>query len=90
MSEQGIKKHNLILENRKNLSLGGIDDVMGFNEETVTLSGSCGILVVRGENLHISKLSLETGEVTLDGKINALIYSEEKSEKSGVFARLFK
>lgn len=90
MSEQTPKKHNLILENRKNLSLGGIDDVLGFNEETVTLSGSFGILVVRGENLHISKLSLETGEVTLDGKINALIYSEDRQEKSGVFSRLFK
>lgn len=90
MSEQSLKKHNLILENRKNLSLGGIDDVLGFNEEMVTLSGNCGILIVRGENLHISKLSLDTGEVNLDGKINALIYSEEKQEKSGVFSRLFK
>lgn len=90
MSEQSLKKHNLILENRKNLSLGGIDDVLGFNEEMVTLSGNCGILIVRGENLHISKLSLDTGEVNLDGKINALIYSEEKQEKGGVFSRLFK
>ncbi|MDD5796290.1 MAG: sporulation protein YabP [Oscillospiraceae bacterium] len=90
MSEQNQKKHNLILENRKNLSLGGIDDVLGFNEEMVTLSGSCGILIVRGENLHISKLSLETGEVSLDGKIDGLIYSEDKKEKSGVFSRLFK
>lgn len=90
MSEQNQKKHNLILENRKNLSLGGIDDVLGFNEEMVTLSGSCGILIVRGDNLHISKLSLETGEVSLDGKIDALIYSEDKKEKSGVFSRLFK
>lgn len=90
MSEQNQKKHNLILENRKNLSLGGIDDVLGFNDEMVTLSGSCGILIVRGENLHISKLSLETGEVSLDGKIDGLIYSEDKKEKSGVFTRLFK
>ncbi|MGN1467840.1 MAG: sporulation protein YabP [Ruminococcus sp.] len=90
MSEQNQKKHNLILENRKNLSLGGIDDVLGFNDEMVTLSGSCGILIVRGENLHISKLSLETGEVSLDGKIDGLIYSEDKKEKSGVFSRLFK
>lgn len=90
MSEQNPKKHSLILENRRNLSLGGIEDVMGFNEEAVTLSGACGVLVVRGENLHISKLSLETGEVTLDGKINALIYPEDKAEKNGVFSRLFK
>lgn len=90
MTEQNQKKHNLILENRRNLSLGGIDDVIDFNEENVTLSGQWGILSVRGENLHISKLSLETGEVTLDGKINALIYSEDRQEKNGVFSRLFK
>ncbi len=90
MTEQNQKKHNLILENRKNLSLGGIDDVLGFNEETVSLSGTCGILIIRGENLHISKLSLETGEVTLDGKINAIIYPEDKKEKTSVFSRLFK
>lgn len=90
MTEQNQKKHNLILENRKNLSLGGIDDVLGFNEETVTLSGGFGILVIRGEKLHISKLSLETGEVTLDGKIDALIYPEDQKEKTGVFSRLFK
>ncbi len=84
------KKHNLILENRNILSLNGIDDVLGFDEETVTLSGNCGILIVKGEKLHISKLSLETGEVNLDGKINAIIYTEDSKNKSGIFSRLFK
>ncbi len=84
------KKHNLILENRNILSLNGIDDVLGFDEETVTLSGNCGILIVKGEKLHISKLSLDTGEVNLDGKINAIIYTEDNKNKSGIFAKLFK
>lgn len=84
------KKHNLILENRNILSLNGIDDVLGFDEETVTLSGYCGILIVKGEKLHISKLSLDTGEVNLDGKINAIIYTEDNKNKSGIFAKLFK
>lgn len=84
------KKHNLILENRNILSLNGIDDVLGFDEETVTLSGNCGILIVKGEKLHISKLSLDTGEVNLDGKINAIIYTEDSKNKSGIFAKLFK
>ncbi len=87
---ENTKTHNLILENRKNLSLNGIDDVLDFNEESVTLSGTCGILIIRGEKLHISKLSLDTGEVNLDGKINALVYTEHTKEKSGIFSRLFK
>ena len=90
MNEQISKKHSLILENRKFLSLNGIDDVLGFNEESVTLSGNCGILIIRGEKLHISKLSLETGEVTLDGKVNALVYTEHSKDKSGIFSKLFK
>ncbi len=90
MGEFQQKNHTLILESRKNLTLNGIEDVLGFNEQEVTLSGQWGLLFVRGDNLHISKLSLETGEVTLDGKINALVYSEEKSEKGSLLSRLFK
>lgn len=90
MYEQNLKTHNLILENRRNLSLNGINDVLDFNEESVTLSGSCGVLIIRGEKLHISKLSLETGEVNLDGKINALVYTEVNKDKSRFFSKLFK
>lgn len=89
MNETSQKKHNLILENRQSLSLGGVNDVLGFNEEAVTLSSEAGDLLIRGEGLHISKLSLETGEVNVDGKINALIYTNVKQTK-GLFTKLFK
>jgi sporulation protein YabP len=76
--------HNLILDSRKKLSLSGIDDVSGFNEETVNLTTSLGGLIVKGSNLHISKLNLDSGDVEIEGTINSLQYMESKSQKSFV------
>ena len=83
MSEINIKKpHSIILDNRKKLSITGADDVLGFNEETVSVNTSLGNLIIRGSSLHINKLNLDTGEVEIDGLINSLQYTESKSSKS--------
>ncbi len=88
MSEQ-IKKsaHSLVLDNRHSLSLTGITDVMGFDEQTVNLSTDFGTLVIKGEALHINKLNLDSKDVSIDGTINSLIYlnNAQKSLKSKLF-----
>ncbi len=84
------KKHSLILENRKNLSLSGVSDVAGFDENTVTLITEAGELSVKGSNLHINKFSVETGELSLDGCVDSLLYSESKQQEGGFFGRLFR
>lgn len=90
MQEQkSFKPHNLTLENRKILSLNGVLDVQGFDEETVNIVTTLGVLIVKGSSLHISKLSLETSEVIIDGEIYALHYLAG-TEKKGFMARLFK
>lgn len=76
------KPHNLILDSRKKLSLSGVNDVSGFNEETVSLTTEMGGLVIRGSNLHISKLNLDTGEVEIEGMINSLQYIQSRQNKS--------
>ena len=68
------KNHTVMLDNRGKLVMTGTEDVSGFNEETVSVKTSCGCLVIKGENLHIDKLNLETGDVSIDGKINAMQY----------------
>ena len=83
------KQHNIILDNRKKLFITGADDVLGFNEEAVNVITSMGNLIVRGSSLHINKLSLDTGEVEIEGVINSLQYTESKSSKS-IMQRLFK
>ncbi len=82
MQDKMPKPHSLVLDNRNKLSLTGVNDVLGFNEETVSVNTSMGDLIIRGTQLHINKLNLDTGEVEIDGKINSLQYTESKSNKS--------
>ena len=83
--------HNVIRENRESLSISGVEDVETFNEEKVVLITQMGALSVEGSNLHINKLSVETGELQVEGEINSIIYlgDEFSNSKQGFFARLF-
>ncbi|MGN0441802.1 MAG: sporulation protein YabP [Acutalibacteraceae bacterium] len=84
------KPHGLALDCRSVLSLTGINDIGSFDTQTVMLYTDYGGLCIKGTALHISKLSLESGEVTIDGQISAMIYTESSGKKSGVLQRLFK
>ncbi|MBQ8861070.1 MAG: sporulation protein YabP [Ruminococcus sp.] len=88
MSEQIVKSsHSLILDNRNTLNLSGVTDVAGFDEQTVNLSTECGVLIIKGDNLHINKLNLDSKDVCIDGTINSLQYinTTHKSIKSKLF-----
>jgi sporulation protein YabP len=88
MSENMTKKpHMLTLDRRSLLTLAGVEDVPGFDDNTVTVRLSDATLVVKGSALHISKLSLETGDVVIDGSISSLQYlgAASKSLRSKLF-----
>lgn len=80
--------HRIELEGREKLLITGVDDVERFDENEVTLQTSAGTLVITGENLHIGKLSLDGGEVHVDGSIESLLY-EDAPRARGLFSRLF-
>jgi len=82
------KKHTLNLDNREKLSLSGVDDVSGFDENLIVLSTALGALTVRGDGLHIDRIDLEAGQLEVRGKIRELSYDEAVRE-SGFWARLF-
>lgn len=82
--------HNVIMENRHSLSLSGVRDVDSFDEQSVVVLTELGELTVRGENLHISRLDQETGELDMSGEINELLYSQLKQERKGLLARLMR
>lgn len=85
------KTHNLILENRRNLNVSGIEDVDSFDEDTIVLFTETGVLTVKGEDLHINKLSVEAGDISVEGDIYSLEYSDEDMKKGGgFFSKLFK
>ena len=83
------KPHSLTLDRPAALSLSGVEDVGSFDEQAVQLTTSGGRLTVRGSGLHMEKMSLETGEVLLSGRVDSLDY-EDTPEARGFFARLFR
>ncbi|MDR1409068.1 MAG: sporulation protein YabP [Oscillospiraceae bacterium] len=84
--------HTLSLENREGLRLTGISDVDSFDEQTVAVFTDMGELTVRGSGLHINKLSLDTGELSLEGRVDSLTYSNQAQRQSGggFFTRMFR
>lgn len=80
--------HKLSLEERKRLTVSGVAEVVSFEENAVVLHTSRGTLFVRGQDLHLKTLSLDGGQVAVDGMVTALIYEEPK-RSGGFFSRLF-
>lgn len=81
---------NLTLEDRAHLCVTGVSDVDSFDERTVTAFTQLGGLTIRGSDLHISVLNVETGELVVDGQIDALLYAESQPKSGGFFGRLFR
>ena len=72
------------------LTVSGVEDVDNFDENLVTVITPLGILAVAGENLHINKLSTESGELTVTGDIYQLTYSQDEKSSGGFFSRMFR
>lgn len=83
---------NLILENREKLSISGVNDVLSFDDEVVIVQTDLGLLTIKGENLRINKLSIDTSEVIIEGEISFMSYSDSNSQKGsgGLLGKIFK
>lgn len=83
---------NLVLENRGKLSISGVLDVFSFDDQVVILETELGLLTVKGENLRINKLSIDTSEVIVEGSICSINYSEKELDKknSSFLGKIFK
>ena len=84
---------NLILENRKKLSISGVNDVLSFDDQVVMVETELGLLTVKGENIRINKLSLDTSEVIVEGEISYLAYSDKEQDKvkgGSLISKIFK
>ena len=78
-----------MLEDRQRLTVSGVSDVDSFDETTIVVYTDMGELTIKGDNLHISRLNVETGDLKVEGSIQALTYAEPAS-RGGFFSRLFK
>ncbi len=86
--KERTKPHSVSMDDRCRLSVTGVDDVESFDEATIIMNTSQGNLIVRGSGLHIGKISLDVGEIKVEGMITDLSY-EEKAHTGGFWARLF-
>ena len=86
MGEMNEQVHRLLLEQRKTLS------VKSFDENEVLLVTVCGVLTIRGKELHVGRLELEKGEADIEGSIDSLVYTEHGplQKKGSALARLFR
>lgn len=93
LNNGGKRPHKMIMTNRKNCTLTGVMDVIAFDENEVILETDMGILLFKGQGLHVKRLSLEQGEVDLEGRIDSFLYSEQKSmgaKGESFWGKLFK
>ena len=82
--------HRLTLDGRDKLTVSGVEDVERFDENEIVMNTTDGVLIVNGENLHIGKLSLDGGELHVDGRVDALSYEDGAvAHGGGLLSRLF-
>ena len=81
--------HRLQIEGREKLSISGVEDVERFDDQCIVLRTGAGVLVVSGESLHIGKLSLDGGEMQVDGRIDAVTYEDTEVRQGSFLSRLF-
>lgn len=80
--------HRVILEEREQLIVSGVEEVESFDESAIYLTTAQGPLEIQGEGLHIEKLSLDGGDLKVEGRVDALVYGEERRSRGGLFSRL--
>lgn len=82
--------HNIILEDRKNLSVTGVTDVDSFDETAIVAYTDYGELTISGSQLHISRLNIDEGQLFVEGDISAMVYVEKTSKNESFFSKVFR
>ncbi len=88
-----VKSHRIILNNRGAGTITGVNAVISFDPNEILLETEQGMLLIKGKDLNVTRLTLEKGEVETDGKVDSFTYSDIKTgqrDESSIFNRLFK
>ena len=92
-SSSSKEGHNCLMYNRNQMELTGVINVISFDSSEIILTTNLGDLLIKGTELHISKLNLEKSDIDISGKIDAIIYSNKSLSEinaKGIMARLFR
>lgn len=82
--------HNIVLESREKMSVSGVEEVLEFDENEIVMETSMGCLIIRGEDLRIEKLNIETGDTVIEGLVSAIEYTDSKPGAGSFWSRVFK
>lgn len=85
--------HKISMTNRRSCVVGGVKDVLSFDIHEVLLETEQGMLMIKGDDLHVNRLTLEKGEVDIDGRIDSLTYSDvaaSNHKNESLLTRLFR
>lgn len=84
--------HQLTLVSRERLTIDGVTNVGSYDQKELILETSQGVLLIKGEDLHLTQLNLDQGKISLIGRIDSLIYSGETlvQKNKGILGKLFK
>ncbi len=81
--------HRIVLGRRRQGSITGVKDVVSFDSKEVILDTEDGLLTIRGSDLHVNRLTVEAGEVDLEGQVDSLVYSSGGQSRESLMSRLF-
>lgn len=89
-----VKTHKLTMSGRKTCLLSGVKDVLSFDLHEILLETEQGMLQIKGDDLHVSRLTLEKGEVDIDGRLDSFTYSDVvptgQQKATSLLSRLFR
>lgn len=89
--KRSVSRHSLHIDKRESVSVNGVTDVISFDEESVISETEMGVLIIRGVNLHVNRINLESGELSVSGEIDGVSYENSSGGKSkSLIGRLFK
>ncbi len=86
--ETNVSEQTLILKNRRELTLNGVEYVVGFDPEYVALETVYGKLTVEGRDLVIDDLSKKDGKISILGEITSFYFSDKAEKRSGFLSIL--
>ncbi len=93
LNSTGKRVHKIMLTNRRTCTINGVSDVLSFDVHEILLETDQGMLMIKGDELHVNRLTLDKGEVDVDGKIDSLTYSENAGyggKRESLLSKLFK
>ncbi|MBR5558697.1 MAG: sporulation protein YabP [Oscillospiraceae bacterium] len=82
--------HHVIMEERSVLSVSGVMDIDSFDDQTIVAYTELGEMLVKGTGLHINKIDLESGDLSVEGNISSISYSDQPAAAKGFLAHIFR